>query len=317
MKYYRIRALNSETVGDAARGPWSDVVSATTVAGAPGKPDLNATASGTSMISLTWTAPKSDGGSAITGYELQYWDGSNGWMDLMSPAAGDTTYTHRNIPAGTTKYYRIRARNSGGPGAWSTITNAMTSAARPDAPTLTATAMGSDKIKVSWMLGHDGGSPVTGYLLQYSKDAGRSWMDLTSPTPTMMEHTHSGLTGGETRHYRISATNAKGSTWSTVASATTERSVPGKPTLDPAAGNKRVALDWSDPATPTGGSPILRYEVQIWDNETRRWKALISTGATNYTHYGLDNGTRYFYRVRAVNAQGDGPWSTFVSATPN
>ncbi|MDE0076144.1 MAG: fibronectin type III domain-containing protein [Caldilineaceae bacterium] len=317
MKYYRIRALNSETVSNDARGPWSDVVSATTVAGAPGKPDLNATASGTSMISLTWTAPKSDGGSAITGYELQYWDGSNGWMDLTSPAAGDTTYTHRNIPAGTTKYYRIRARNAGGPGAWSTITNAMTSAARPDAPTLTATAMGSDKIKVSWTLGHDGGSPVTGYLLQYSKDAGRSWMDLLSPTPTMMEHTHTGLAGGETRHYRISATNAKGSTWSTVASATTDRSVPGKPTLDPAAGNKRVALDWSDPATPTGGSPILRYEVQIWDSEMRRWKALISTGATNYTHYGLTNGTRYFYRVRAVNAQGDGPWSTFVSATPN
>ena len=317
MKYYRIRAVNADPATNAARGPWSDKVSATTGAGAPGKPDLNATASGTSMISLTWTAPTSNGGSAITGYDLQYWDGSNGWMDLPSPAAGDTTYTHTNIPAGTTKYYRIRARNAAGPGAWSTIANAMTSAAKPDAPTLTATAMGSDKIKVSWTLGHDGGSAVTGYLLQYSKDAGSSWMNLLEPTPTMMEYTHKGLGGGETRHYRIRATNAEGSTWSTVASATTDRSAPGRPTLDAAPGNKRVYLAWDDPATPTGGSAILRYEVQVWDSGLRRWRDLTRTGATSYIHTGLENDKLYFYRVRAVNAIDEGPWSAFKSATPN
>ena len=79
--YYRVRAVNSA----GAVGPWSNKAMASTLGGRPGRPALTATASGTSIINLAWTPPTGDGGSAVTGYDLQYWDGSNGWMDLAEP----------------------------------------------------------------------------------------------------------------------------------------------------------------------------------------------------------------------------------------
>ena len=321
MKYYRIRAVNStaDPIPDSGRGPWSNVASATTTAGMPGKPTLNATASGTSLVNLAWTAPKSDGGAALTGYDLQYWDGSNGWMALASTAASATSYAHMHLDAGVTKYYRIRAKNAGGPGYWSTIKHATTATAVPNPPTLTAMADGQTKIMVAWTSGHDGGLPVTEYRLQVSSDRGSSWANLGSAMMDMtnMSYTHDKLVGGTTRHYRIRSMNSKGySGWSPLASATTAVGKPGKPTLEAVGANRRVILDWSDPATATGGSSIRRYELQVWDSSLRRWSLLTSTAGTSYTHTGRTNGQLYFYRVRAVNAQGDGPWSTFKSATP-
>ena len=322
-KHYRVRAVNSNSVA----GPWSNKAMASTPAGMPGAPTLTATKSGTSMINLGWTAPKNDGGSAITGYQLQYWDGSNGWMDLTSTAAGVTSYTHTHIAGGTTKYYRIRAMNGTGAsvmyGSWSAIKFATTDTAAPNAPGLTAAADGANKITVTWTPGHDGGSPVVAFHLQVSSDRGSSWTSLGDMTDmTKSSYTHSGLTGGTTRHYRIRASNMMGTTttrysgWSPLASATTDTSIPGRPTLDARAGNKKVYLEWDEPATATGGSAILRYELQVWDSGKRSWMALHTSTATSYIHSGLDNDKLKFYRVRAVNRVGDGPWSTFASATP-
>ena len=211
------------------------------------------------------------------------------------------------------------AKNAGGPGYWSTLALATTATAVPNPPTLTATADGQTKIKLTWTPGHDGGMAITEYRLQVSSTQGRTWSNLGTAMSdvTNMSYTHEKLVGGTTRHYRIRSMNPKGySGWSPLASATTAVGKPGQPTLEAVGANRRVILDWSDPATATGGSSILRYELEVWDSSLRRWTALTSTGATSYTHTGRTNGTRYFYRVRAVNAQGDGPWSTFKSAIP-
>ena len=264
---------------------------ATTTGGTPGRPTLTATASGTSMINLAWTPPAGDGGSAITGYELQYWDGSNGWMALATPAAGVTSHTHANIAGGTTKYYRIRAENSGGSGLWSTVAYATTATAVPSPPTLVAMKDGADKIVLTWTAGHDGGLAITGYHLQHSTDVGRTWADIDdSIAPSMsMMHTDSGLSGGTTKHYRIRATNSKGTGgWSPLASATTDNSIPGKPTLIASPLPNAVYLSWASPATPTGGLTIIRYEVQKWDSANRRWVDLRNTSATFTTDSGLD-----------------------------
>ncbi len=312
-KHYRVRAVNGQGVG-----PWSNVAMATTTGGTPGRPELNATASGTSMINLAWTPPEGDGGSAITGYEIEYWDGSNGWMALTSTGASVTSHTHRNIAGGTTKYYRIRALNSGGNGLWSTVEYATTATAAPSPPTLTAMADGATKIELTWTAGHDGGLTITRYHLQHSTNAGGTWADINNNimSTMMMSHTDmDGLTGGVTKHYRIRAMNSKGwSGWSPLASATTARSAPGKATLTAVGLTRgRILLDWE---AASGGSTITRYELQKWDSSKRRWEDLSTTTAMSYTDSGLTAGTRYYYRVRAVNAMGEGDWSTFAYSTP-
>src|SRR3989475_9385350 len=63
---YRISAINSIGTGSS-----SSVASATTPIAAPSPPiALTASASSSSQIALSWTAPSDNGGSSITGYKI-------------------------------------------------------------------------------------------------------------------------------------------------------------------------------------------------------------------------------------------------------
>ena len=83
----------------------------------------------------------------------------------------------------------------------------------PGAPTdLTATANGATQIDLTWTAPADnGGHAITGYQIEYSDDGGTTWNVLvadTQSTDTMYSDTT--LSGGETRHYRVSAINSIG-----------------------------------------------------------------------------------------------------------
>ena len=95
-----------------------------------------------------------------------------------------------------------------------TVTNDSTVApVAPDAPTgLTATPNGATQIDLAWTAPADnGGRVISGYQIEYSDDAGTSWSVLvpdTQSTDTLYSDTT--LSGGETRHYRVSAINSIG-----------------------------------------------------------------------------------------------------------
>ena len=128
MKYYRISATNS--VGTSA---WSDSAMATVAAVAPGKPTLFARL-GDGIIILEWVAPAATGGADITGYTIQVSaNGTTNWAPLATKAAGDTSHDHTGLAPGTTRYYRISARNSVGSGEWSDVQSATLGGARPPA----------------------------------------------------------------------------------------------------------------------------------------------------------------------------------------
>ncbi len=94
------------------------------------------------------------------------------------------------------------------------VTNDSTAVAAPGAPTaLTATAFGATAIDLAWTApGNDGGSAITGYKIEVSTDGSTgSWSDRVADTEsTNTDYRHSGLSGGDTRHYRVSAINAEG-----------------------------------------------------------------------------------------------------------
>ena len=84
---------------------------------------------------------------------------------------------------------------------------------RPGAPAgLSAGADGADRIDLSWTAPEDaGGLPVTGYLIEVSEDAGNNWRDVVEDTgSTETTYAHTGLTGGSTYRYRVSANSAAG-----------------------------------------------------------------------------------------------------------
>ena len=91
--------------------------------------------------------------------------------------------------------------------------------------------------------------------------------------------------------------------------------------LAAAVGNRQVTLSWT--AGDDGGSAITghKYQQKEGSGSYGEWTAIADSApkganATSYTVTGLTNGTQYSFKVRAVNAVGDGAASGEDSATP-
>ncbi len=88
----------------------------------------------------------------------------------------------------------------------------------------------------------------------------------------------------------------------------TEPTAPGTPTAVP--GDEQASISWT--AAADGGSPILNYDLEV--DEVGGGSTVNDVGVTlETTATGLSNGTTYRARVRATNAIGDGPWSSWSS----
>ena len=108
----------------------------------------------------------------------------------------------------------------------------------PDKPTgLSAIQNGTTRIDLSWTAPADnGGSDITGYKIEVSSDGGTNWTDLVADTgSTTTTYSHTGLSAGDTRHYRVSAINVNGTgPASDTDSATIASAATGAPAIAPA-----------------------------------------------------------------------------------
>ena len=113
----------------------------------------------------------------------------------------------------------------------------------PGAPVLTATANGETQIDLSWTVPDNGGRALDKYSIDVSADGGTTWGPQADVGSTITTYSHTGLTGGTTRHYRVAAVNPIGTgAWSNVDSATTEAAVAN---------------------TPATGSPVITGTAQV------------------------------------------------------
>ncbi len=108
--YYQVSAVNA--VGEGAR---SNEVSATPQAvSAPTAPrNLTAKRASNRGVNLSWTAPSSNGGSAITGYRIYRSTSSNTETILVS-IGNITSYRDTATKNGVTYFYKVTAVNSVG-----------------------------------------------------------------------------------------------------------------------------------------------------------------------------------------------------------
>jgi fibronectin type 3 domain-containing protein len=144
------------------------------------------------------------------------------------------------------------------------------------------------------------------------------------------------FTGGQTQQYTytwsVPASQAAGtytvmigvfdSTWATnyywnssaasiaVSAGATAPAAPAG--LKATAGNAQASLTWS------AASGASSYNVYRGTSAGGEGATAVATGITakSYTNTGLTNGTKYFYKVAAVNANGTSPLSNEASATP-
>ena len=318
-RFYRVSAINSVGFGQPA-GP----VNATTLPDLPAAPTrLTATARGTSQINLSWAAPTYDGGSRIIGYRIEVSaDGGSTWGILRrNTGSTGTTFSHTNLQPATTRHYRVSAINVAGVGGASNVATATTEAIVPNAPrNLAARASGTSRIDLSWQPPtDDGGAQVTGYRVEVSDDGGATWENLVSNTRnTRTTYAHTGLAPATMRHYRVSAINRiGGSRASSIASATTDATVPDAPTglVATATAPTQIDLAWVAPDYD-GGAPITGYRIEVSETGATWTDLQPNSGSpgTSYSHTGLQPGSTRFYRVSAINVAGTGAASGVASA---
>ena len=353
---YRIRTTGA-TPGNLdtdfpAVGVEGAMASATTAAGAPGKPTLEA-AEGKDVGSITLTISMVSSGATsleLTRYENGQWNPITG---NDAPAADAKTYTDSGLTPGVKYYYALRASNSFGTGQWSDVVNAVATAANPDKiTTLTPTATGENTIRLTWTEPANNGKTITGYALAKFVDGGTEWVPIPTTdyaaTDTVTEFIDTGLTAGETYHYRIRAlvetfvdTNDDQDTsdegWSAedfaenasgeddppkgTVSATTHGATPSAPgTLRATAGTQSTGLDtigltWDAPDSDNG-FPVTGYSLYKWNGSA--WvvhEANLPATPRSYTDRDLTRGSKHYYILRAMNSQGAGAWSSFATAT--
>jgi titin len=157
----------------------------------------------------------------------------------------------------------------------------------------------------------DGGSPITGYVVE--KLAGTRWIKASKQSLTQREFAVKDLIEGSDCEYRVLAENKAGQS---KPSETTGRFIaknpfeePGKPEPPVVDEVKEtsVALSWQPPKSD-GGSPITNYIVEYRRKGDMKWNtATREAKTTEFTVEDLVPETEYEFRVTAQNKAGAGP----------
>jgi parallel beta-helix repeat protein len=298
---YNISAVNALGEGPQTTDVMGTPTSSATV---PSEP-LNLQAdSGDSYVNLSWIAPASDGGSAITGYNIY----RNGTFLIF--VSGQLWYNDTTVSNGVTYTYNVTAVNGVGEGPNSTGVSA-TPMTVPTVPQSPATTTGNGYVEINWTTpADDGGSPILWYYVYRSINtgvyaivpAGQLWYNDTN------------VTNGVTYTYNISAVNAVGEGPRTGDVSGTPMTLALAPqNLQANSGNGFINLTWTAPSDD-GGSPILFYN--IYRNGTVGIYDIVPASQFWYNDSNVTNGLMYTYNISAVNSVGEGPQTGDVSGIP-
>ena len=143
------------------------------------------------------------------------------------------------------------------------------------------------------------------------------WTDIPNSTASTTSYTVTGLSNGKTYGFRIRAVNAAGNGAPSAEIRVTLLQPPSRPTgVTATAGHGQITLNWNNPDNATISK--WQYQQKQGDGSYGPWMDVPNSTAstTSYTVTRLTNGVVYSFRIRAVNAGGNGAPSDEVTATP-
>jgi hypothetical protein len=181
----------------------------------------------------------------------------------------------------------------------------------PVAPSnLNATAGGAYLINLTWA---DNANNELGYRIESKIEATGTYELLTTLGPNTTSATiNNNLIEGTQYYFRMQGVNAGGrSAYSNEASATTVLLAPGNLTAQPLS-SSQILLNWSNNSATESGFRIERSPVTD-TNFTEI--ATVGANTTTFTDSGLNEATKYWYRVRAYDADTTSAYSNEYQAT--
>jgi len=289
--------------------------------------NLTATATSSSQINLSWTAPVNSTADQVNGYKIEIRPFCSGSFSVLleNTTTTTTTYSNTGLAEGICYEYQVSALNPAGTGNASNIASATTWTVSNTPTSLTSIPVSQSQINLSWTApSNTGGTLLTGYKIERRDACAGSFSTLVANTSnTSTTYSNTGLVNGTCYEYRVYAHNVVGTSLaSNNATATTLQNPAPSTTSPPSApaglsvtalSKTALKLSWSTPSN-TGGALILGYQIQ------RNGTTIVNnTGSTqtNYTNFGLLPAHQQTYRVAAWNSAGLGPYSNNATATTN
>ena len=296
--YYKVRALDA----NGTAGPWSDVVAVTCRLGLTA-PSVTGGNDAQGRPTLKWNAV-----SGAAKYEVYRARSLNGDYIKYSTVTG-TSYTNTSyIENGNTYYYKVRALKSDGTaGAWSSVVS-VTYKQTLSAPTVTGGNDSQGRPTLKW----NAVSGAAKYEMYRARSKDGDYIKYSTVTGTSYTNI-SYIENGNTYYYKVRALDANGTAgaWSSVVSVTYKQTLPA-PTVT--GGNDtqgRPTLKWK---AVSGAAKYEVYRARSKDGDYIKYSTVTGTSYTNISY--IENGNTYYYKVRALDADGTaGAWSSIVSVT--
>ncbi|MCI2957496.1 fibronectin type III domain-containing protein [Agromyces atrinae] len=303
---------------DILKAPRAFTVRGLTLPPAPVAPsaprEVSAAANGAGTLGVTWVAPVSDGGSAITGYRV---DASSGG-EVVASATADATARNAELTglAAATDYsVTVVAISEVGESAASAPVDARTFGV-PSAPSAPALAADDRAATATWSApASDGGTPVTSYSVELVRGGEVvATLETAGGDEGSLEVRFTGLERGAEYTARVIATNLVGDSAASAESAavTIVALAPEAPAAPTATATSPTSVDvaWAAPAD--NGSAITGYTVTLTGGSEPR---SIDTETLSAPVTGLEPGTEYSATVVAHNAIGTSAESPAADVT--
>jgi len=270
----------------------------------PDAPTIVAATAGDTQATVTFTAPTSDGGSAITGYTAT----SNpvGGTGVLNQSGGGTIIV-TGLTNGTAYTFSVTATNAIDSSTASVPSSSVTPAGAPDAPTIVTATAGDTQATVTFTAPtSDGGSAITSYTATSNPVGGTGVLNQSGGGTIIV----TGLTNGTAYTFTVTATNAiDSSTASVPSSSVTPAGATDVVSTTVATSITNTGATSGGNITSDGGITITARGV-CWstsENPTIANNKTTDTGTTgayssNLT--GLNAGIIYYVRAYATSSGG-------------
>jgi hypothetical protein len=277
-----------------------------TPATVPDAPAIGLVTAGNGTVSIAFTAPASNGGSAITSYTATC-SVTGGVARTATGTASPLSVS--NLTNGTTYLCSVTATNARGTSAASSTVNA-TPSGPPPAPTIGTATAGDASASIAFTApSSNGGSPITGYTVSCTAAS----TTITAPGSASPINV-TGLTNGTAYSCSVKATSALGTGTASGVVSVTPRTVPNAPTIGTVTASDAAAIV-AFTAGSNGGSTITGYTATCTPTAGGTAKTATAT-TTPITVPQLTNGAEYSCSVIATNAAGNSVSSASATVTP-
>lgn len=174
---------------------------------------------------------------------------------------------------------------------------------------LVAVPLSASSMEISW---ENTDLYVSGYRIQRAMGAGGAWQQIAELQEIAYTYTDEGLTEGTLYRYRVqSFAPSSSSDFSASASALTPPNAPTELSATRLS-STAIALAWTDNSEVEDS-----FELERSLRSTSGFLKVgeFETDVVSFNDTELAEGTRYFYRLRAVKGESFSPWSNVTNAT--